>query len=126
MRSSPSNSTIVLVDDEPMILHMLTMMLRILALPHALISVTSAAEALALLPQRPIALVITDYSTPEMDGLQLTDAIKATWPTTRVLLITAYDTRDLRQSAVAHRVDDVLAKPFTVNQLEVVVRKLLS
>jgi YesN/AraC family two-component response regulator len=80
--------------------------------------VESGVAALALTAVRPVALVITDYHMPGMNGVQLTGAIKAASPTTRVAIITAYDVQDVARRAKAVAADYVLPKPYILAQLK--------
>jgi two-component system, response regulator, stage 0 sporulation protein F len=117
---------IVLVDDEPDILRMLAMFVRRICPAYALLPVARAADALTLVDERPVPLVITDYNMPGMNGLELTTAIKAAAPTTRVIMITGYPTPELERAARAQQVDVFLAKPFSLDQLEALVREALA
>ncbi len=74
---------------------------------------------------RSIPLVITDYSMPGMNGLQLTTAIKAYTPATCVVLVTAYPTLALYGTAKSQGVDFYLTKPLHFERLEQIMRATL-
>jgi DNA-binding NtrC family response regulator len=117
---------ILLVDDNST---MLTLMHRILhkAVPdYELLSVMSGTAALALIAQRPIALVITDQHMPDMDGMALTVAIKAVAPQCQVILVTGSTTIEMRLHAEAAGADFFLLKPFGYEQLAPIVRAALG
>jgi DNA-binding NarL/FixJ family response regulator len=63
---------------------------------------------------------------PLMTGLELTAVLKAATPGIRVAMITAYDTAELRQRARACGVDYFLPKPFAFDELEEIVRIVLT
>src|SRR5690242_12112259 len=86
---------ILLVDDDPEALILLRRLLLSFARHHEIVAVESGVEALALTAVRQVALVITDYHMPGMNGVQLTGAIKAASPETRVAIVTAYDVQDV-------------------------------
>jgi CheY-like chemotaxis protein len=109
---------ILLVDDDPEALTILHRLLHLLARRYEIVAVESGALALAVIAARPVALVITDYYMPGMNGVQLTGAIKAASPMTRVAIITAYDVRDVARQAHAVAADYVLPKPFRLVQLK--------
>jgi CheY-like chemotaxis protein len=116
---------IVVVDDEPDVLTILHRLLRDLAQDHALIAVSTGRAALASIGLCAVPLLITDYNMLGMDGLQLIEAVKHTSPQTRTVLMTAYDSPELRRRVRVASVDDYLAKPFPLERLEQIVRETL-
>jgi two-component system response regulator (stage 0 sporulation protein F) len=125
---SPSSSrpAIVLVEDEPDILIILQRLLRYTASAYEIISVANPHEALDQIAGRSVALLITDYNMPGMNGLQLTATVKQQSPGTRVALITAYATPEMEQQARAAGADYYLTKPFDLDYLESVVQSSLA
>jgi CheY-like chemotaxis protein len=114
---------ILLVDDDPAALNILHRLLNLLARRCEIVAVDNGIAALAVTTARSVALVITDFYMPGMNGVQLTGAIKAVSPTTRVAIITAYDVRDLAQQAQAVAPDYVLPKPFMLAQLKQIIEE---
>ena len=112
---------ILIVDNEPD----MSLLVRRLILSFApgceIVMVTSGAQALAVLVARPVALVITDYHMPGMNGVQLTRAIKGTSPLTRVAIMTAEDMRDVARQAHAVAADYVLPKPYELAHLQQII-----
>jgi len=115
---------ILLVDDEPIVLALIRRIMHDLAGQYDLIAVRDGATALAQLAQRPAVLVITDYHMPDMDGVMLTEAIKAVAPQCPVLLMSAYP--EARQRAEVVGADFFLAKPFQLTQLATIVQTALA
>jgi CheY-like chemotaxis protein len=103
---------IVVVDDEPDSVHILSRIVRDMTEGYRVIVASSGAEVLAQISARPITLVIADYSMPAMDGLQRTTTIKARSQETCVILTTAYDIPDMEKRAQVAHVDYCLPKPF--------------
>ena len=124
--SIPALPAIVLVDDEAYVRAILHRILADIADDYELLVVEGGAQALEVLAARPVPLLITDYRMPEMTGLDLAQTVKATWPTTRILLITADPSADVPARAAAMGVDHVLAKPFSVEELRQTVRAALD
>jgi CheY-like chemotaxis protein len=116
---------IVVVDDEPDVLTILHRLLRDLAHNHALMAVSTGSAALELLAMCPVSLLITDYNMSGMNGLELIETVKRTSPQTHTVLITAYDSPDLRRRARAALADDYLAKPFPLERLEQIVHQII-
>jgi PAS domain S-box-containing protein len=81
--------TIVVVDDDPLVLTNTIDMLEDLG--HITLAANSGAEALALLRRDHSAdLVITDHVMPLMSGLQLAETIRLEWPDLPVIIATGY------------------------------------
>src|SRR5215213_9737832 len=110
------------VDDTPSIRELLIHTLLNLV-PYEIVTVSDATAALAVLAARPVPLVITDYHLTDMRGDELAATVKATSPTTKVLLITA----DVELDAQAGwaNVDRYLIKPFPLRELVAAVSTLL-
>ena len=123
---APLPPAIVLVDDEPDIRIILSRVLRHVADGYELIAVGGGAAALDVLAARPVPLLITDYNMPGMNGLDLTQAVKAAAPATTVVLLSAYATPDMARRAQEAGVDHSLTKPFSFDELEMIVRNALS
>ena len=117
--------TILIVDDDPEALILLYRLLHSFAHRCEIEAVESGIAALALTAMRPVALVITDYHMPGMNGVQLTAAIKAASPETRVAIITAYDVHDVARRAKAVAADYVLAKPYIPAQLKQMIEECI-
>ncbi len=84
-----------------------------------------ADEALVLLQDSTVGLVLTDLNMPGMDGLSLARRIKKD-SSTPVVLITASDRRSVEARLKDSAVDSVLFKPFRVEELMAVVIKAFS
>jgi two-component system, response regulator, stage 0 sporulation protein F len=121
--SATQPPTILLVDDDPEALILLHRLLFSFAGRCEIMAVESGIAALALAAKGPVALVITDYHMPGMNGIQLTGAIKAASPETRVAIITAYDVHDVARRAKEVAADYVLAKPYMLAQLKQMIEE---
>jgi CheY-like chemotaxis protein len=120
------NPAIILVDDETAVLTILKRILAKLAPDYDVVAVVNGAAALALIAQRPVALVLTNLSMPGMDGVALTAAIKAIAPQCPVILMTGASTDEFQQRAEAAGVDFLLPKPFRREQLAAMVGAALA
>ncbi|HUG52082.1 MAG TPA: sigma-54 dependent transcriptional regulator [Vicinamibacteria bacterium] len=85
-----------------------------------------ARSGLALLEQTDADVVLTDLRMPGMDGLELLSKIKEMRPQTMVLLMTAYGTVKTAVRAMKMGAEDYLGKPIDVEELEVVLQKVLE
>lgn len=80
---------IVIVDDEEIVTQSLMSFLQ-LETEYEVHTFQSPEEALQLLRQRPIDLVISDFLMPGMNGLQFLAAVKKLHPDTPRILLTGY------------------------------------
>ena len=119
-----SISAIIVVDDAPDILIVLRRVLRDLQLEHDIITVDNGRSALAQAVHHRCGLLITDYMLGGMNGLELAREFKARYGSA-VIMITGYATLELRTAAEAAGVDEFIPKPFSVDLLEMAVRRLL-
>lgn len=70
-------------------------------------------------------LVLTDLKMPGKDGLEVLKEIKSTSPETPVLLFTAFATVETAVCAIKEGALEYIPKPFSNNQLVIVVEKAL-
>ena len=68
---------ILFVDDEPMVLKGLQRTLRKMRTEWDMAFSSSGKEALDILGQQPIDVIVSDLKMPEMDGMQLLTEVKA-------------------------------------------------
>lgn len=62
-------------------------------------------------------LMITDIKMPKIDGITLFKKIKAKFPATDVIIITAYATVDIAVDAIKYGAEDFITKPFPLAEL---------
>jgi len=110
MNSNTQFSPLLLVDDDPDLLRLLT--LRLNAAGYRVVGVGSSEAALAQLAITLPALVITDVRLPGMDGLALFDEIRSRQPTLPVILLTAHGTIPDAVDATTRGAFAYLTKPF--------------
>ncbi len=99
------------------------------ALENAGFTVETAASgsfALELLRAGNFGLVITDQLMPEMSGLELLREIHALQPRLPVVIVTAFGTVDTAVEAMRNGASDFIQKPFTPEELLLVVRRVLE
>lgn len=110
-----NNRHVLVVDDDPDILKLLTM--RLSAAGYAVHTATSGERALALLAVDRPDVVVTDLRMGGMDGLALFEAIQRRVPTLPVIILTAHGTIPDAVDATRRGVFGFLAKPFDGKQL---------
>ena len=86
----------------------------------------SGAEALALLEQRPVDVLITDLRMPGIDGMALLRRVVQEWPEVPVIVLSAHGTVALAVDAMKLGAADFLTKPFDRDELLYVASKALT
>ena len=81
-------ATLLLVDDEENILSSLRRLLRNQG--YEIFTATGGEQALAMLEERPVDLVISDARMPGMDGATLLAEVQRRWPDCMRILLTGY------------------------------------
>jgi two-component system response regulator YesN len=117
-------SRILIVDDDEMILAALGFSFDLL-LPGCQIGTASdGAAALDELRRHPFDLILTDYSMPETNGLELAQAAHQISPNVRIVLMSGALSRDeIPAGTTSIPLDGFLSKPFTLRQLGEILRK---
>jgi DNA-binding NtrC family response regulator len=119
-----NTSTILIVDDEEIFL--LSLKNNLACLGYAVVSATTGREALTLLKEQTIDLVITDLNMPEMDGIQLILSIKEHLPALPVVVFTAKGSIESAVDAIRQGAFDYLEKPFNPQTFDLVLRRALE
>jgi CheY-like chemotaxis protein len=116
---------VVFVEDDAAIRKLVQAALR--SSPHEVHIATNGREGLELALRVRPDVVFTDVSMPEMDGLQLCDAIRARpeLANTRIVFITASVQREQIDRYIARGATAYIAKPFSTSELRAQVEKLV-
>jgi putative two-component system response regulator len=118
-------STIMVVEDDPAIRHVLSELLT--GLGHGVVTAESAEKAVALLDVISPDLVITDVHMGAMSGIELCARIKSDprYELTPVVVLTAVADIDARVAGLAAGADDFFPKPVDFNELRARLGALL-
>ncbi len=85
------------------------------------LSTRSAAEALTMMEQRPVSVLLADWLMPEMDGLELCDRVRALDEAARhftyIVLFTGKDTPEAMAEAFDRGIDDFINKNHVRTEL---------
>jgi len=113
---------ILIVDDELAIRESLRIILQ---QDYEVLAVSSGAEALEKMREGGIDLVLLDVIMPGLDGIQLLERMKSEYDIP-VIMITAANTIKTAVQAMKLGAYDYLSKPFDVDEIKIVVQKVLS
>ncbi len=119
-----SKARILVVDDEEIVLKSCRKILE--GGGHEVFTALSGQEAFNLLKREPIDIVITDIKMPGIDGMQVLERVKTEYPDVLVIIITGYSTVQSAVQAMKLGAFDYVPKPFTPDEVLVVVEKALE
>src|SRR5262249_51241466 len=97
--SQPATTTVLVVDDSLVDRHLAGGIIEKMPGWKALYA-TNGAEGLEAIEGKPPDVVLTDMLMPEMDGLQLVEAIRSQHPLIPVILMTAHGSEDIAIQAL--------------------------
>ena len=101
---------VLLVDDDPVILRMITSILQ--SQGFQVIGVSTGIDALAVSKIHPIDVLVTDVEMTDMDGLSLAELLVKLYPDLPVLFISGYPINNLETKRQRS-----LLKPFNIMDL---------
>ena len=121
--------TILIVDDEHRTREGLARTLNAWSAgKHQILTAGSGSEAMNILRQTPVHLLITDIRMPEISGLQLIEALVSESKQARpvVIVISGYAEFDYAQKALKYGVVEYLLKPLDRKKLVEAVEKAIA
>ena len=122
---SPTNQTVLVVDDEPEVRKLVSAMVS--QFGYNVLTADSGEHALTVYKnhKEPIELLITDVVAPGMSGPMLADKLTELQPNLKVLYISGYDNTHVVQKYVVERGHQLLTKPFTVEEMQNKISEML-
>ncbi|MCH2148127.1 MAG: sigma-54 dependent transcriptional regulator [Phycisphaerales bacterium] len=115
---------ILVVDDKEMMRDSVSTMLA--RKGHTIVTASNGAMAIAKMDERVFDAVITDLQMPEVDGLELLEAIRARDDSMPVILMTAYGSVESAVDAMKLGAYDYISKPFSGDELVATVERALE
>ncbi|MBT8484430.1 MAG: sigma-54-dependent Fis family transcriptional regulator [Phycisphaerales bacterium] len=131
---SLSASSILIVDDDPIVVDSMAEYLA--GLGYLTATARGGAEALQMIrdaetpsggrPPRPFAVLVTDVSMPDIDGLELIRTVRKSHRDIVPVVITGYGTIEAAVKAIRVGAIDYLTKPLVDEELRIAVEKALQ
>jgi DNA-binding NtrC family response regulator len=106
---------VLLVDDEPDFMEPLTNRLTLRKL--SVLNATNGADALKILDQEPVDVVVLDVKMPGMSGLEVIRHIKKTHPLVEVIMLTGHANLEVSIEGMELGAFDYLLKPAVIDEL---------
>jgi DNA-binding NtrC family response regulator len=107
--------SVLLVDDEEEFLE--TLVKRLAKRKLDVTGVTSALDAIRVLKEKPVDIVVLDVKMPGMDGLEALRQIKSTSPDVEVIMLTGHANMEAAMQGMELGAFDYLMKPMDIDEL---------
>lgn len=106
--------SIVIVDDEQLIIHHLIKIISGFDIPHKIVgTATNTSQALTTIRETHPNLVITDIRMGTSSGLELCKILSTTMPHTQILILSGYNDFSYAQESLQYNVFNYLLKPIS-------------
>jgi DNA-binding NtrC family response regulator len=124
MTSATASRGILIVDDSRDTLEVLER--NLVGAGYLVFVATGVVEAIELMRQEQVDLVITDLKMPKHSGLEVVRYVRENLQDTEVMMITGYPSVEGAVAAVKTGAEEYLAKPFTAEELLGAVERALE
>lgn len=116
---------LLLVDDEPRQIQAMTNIIKQMHPDFEFYKAEDGNEALTVISNNQIDIVITDIRMPNMDGLQLSKAL-AQYENIKTVIISGYEEFEYARKALRFGVVDYIVKPVSKASLEEVLNRVIE
>ena len=123
IRMLPADFKILVVDDHPLFRQGVRFFLESIPEITLVKEAGNGIEALKILTEDTIHIVLLDLQMPVMDGVELTQQIKAQFPTVKVLVLTSFAGWEKVYPSLQAGADGYLLKDASPNQLSAAIRR---
>jgi response regulator RpfG family c-di-GMP phosphodiesterase len=124
MSADTSPPVCLVVDDEPRLRQVILHLMRNDG--FRCFEAGDGADALTVLEHTPVTLVLSDIRMPKMDGIELLRQVRARYPETAVMMLTAVADVESAVSCFAIGALDYLTKPFNLEEVRARVSQALE
>ncbi len=119
-----SQPSLLVIDDDAVTRELLTEVLQ--GEGYVVAACESGPSALGLAERQQFDLAVTDVRMPEMDGIAVTRALKARYPTMQVIVMTAFGSVETAVEAIRQGAFDYVSKPMNLDEIKTTVRRALA
>ena len=123
MSEQESSPRILVVDDEPNIVEVVTMALRFQG--FTVEGAASGREALAAVANFKPHLIVLDVMLPDMEGFEVAERLGAQRAGVPIIFLTARDATSDKVRGLSGGGDDYMTKPFSLEELVARIRTIL-
>lgn len=118
---APSERRVLIVDDDALVRETLRFVLEDGG--YQVYAASSGAEALRVLEQKPVDIVLSDIFMPGMNGFDLLRQIRERAPDTPVILITGYGNIEMAREALKQGASDFITKPYNIHEIPIMIER---
>jgi len=116
--------SILVVDDNSETLEVLKRSLQFEG--YRIFTAQKVSQAIVILKENHIDLVITDMKMPESNGIGMIKFVRENFSNMKIIVISGYPFPQNLDYSTQNAPDDFLAKPFTSEELVITVQKVLT
>ena len=122
-----NNKTVLLVDDEPILLKLGERMFSRLGFKIYLASDGAVALDLLEIHNEEIDLVVTDMNMPHFSGIQIAEIINEKWPSIKLVMLSGFgdELRDIIEDSNVEPIQ-LLSKPFQMKDIEELIADIFT
>ena len=116
---------LLIVEDN---IELLMLLQQLLSNKYKILTATNGQEALEIIQTEELDMIITDLMMPIMDGMELTQQVKAdpNYQHLPIILLTAKNQEETRTKALKAGADSFVTKPFKVSDLELSIDNIIE
>ncbi len=119
--------TVLLVDDEPTMLESVKASIQWQQLGvRAVFTAPDGQQAIEVLKENTINLIISDIRMPYMDGISLLKYVRSNYPDTHIILVSAHSEFEYARQAIALGAENFLLKPVQKEELVESIERALD
>ena len=115
---------VLIVDDEQYIREELGTILQ--QDDRELLYASDGVEAVSILGNHHVDLILTDIRMPNMDGFELIKRVKELWSSIPIITITAYASTETAVQALRLGAYDYITKPFSIDEIKNIINHALQ
>ena len=123
---SDIKKSVLIVDDEEDLTWSISRGLSKDTDQYEVICVNSGSNALSILEERSVDLVVTDLRMPGVSGMKLLKEIKSHYPDIKVIVMTAYGSLEIKEVLEHSGTKGYIEKPFEINELRKLIHHYLD
>ena len=115
---------VLVADDEPRHRRGIADMIKMLRPDYRIFTVKDGLEALRIIEDNRIDIILTDIRMPNMDGLALMEKLQTRSETMKIVILSVYGQFDYARQALKYGAFDYLLKPLEFQAISEVLDKL--
>ncbi|MCI5648992.1 MAG: response regulator [Fusicatenibacter sp.] len=118
--------TYLIVDDEIVERKGIRMLLGRMGIHDTLLEASNGEEALEVMEQQSVDILLTDINMPFMDGIELLSRVHEKYPALETVIFSGYDEFSYAKKAISYGVSAYILKPVNPDEFEKVIRKIVE